>query len=93
MKKFFCGVAVLVCLLVLSSCTLTISSGNVNQQINNEDCNSHTPSDAVKENEISASCDKNGSYEKVVYCAECEKELSRVTETLEKTPHQYQNNI
>ncbi len=39
----------------------------------------HTPKEAVKENEKLPTCDKAGSYESVVYCAECNKQISRTT--------------
>ena len=45
----------------------------------------HTPADAVKENEIPATCVNTGSYESVVRCSVCGEELSRTTETVEVT--------
>ncbi|MCD7785659.1 MAG: hypothetical protein LUH18_08855 [Oscillospiraceae bacterium] len=39
----------------------------------------HTESEAVKENEIAATCTTDGSYESVVYCSVCGEELSRQT--------------
>ena len=39
----------------------------------------HTPGEAVKENEKEATCEKAGSYDEVVYCTECNKELNRDT--------------
>ena len=39
----------------------------------------HTPADAVKENVVAATCTATGSYESVVYCATCNKELSRTS--------------
>ena len=47
----------------------------------------HTPKDAVRENEIAATCTSNGSYDEVIRCSGCDEELSRVTKTLEKTGH------
>ncbi|MDO4379569.1 MAG: hypothetical protein Q4D20_01725 [Clostridia bacterium] len=47
----------------------------------------HTPSEAVKENVIAATCETEGSYESVVECSVCGKELSRETVTVEKTGH------
>ena len=39
---------------------------------------------------VPANCKNNGSYEKVVYCADCGKELSRMTKTTLKTNnHKY----
>ena len=37
----------------------------------------HTPDEAVKENEIPATCETAGSYDSVVYCAVCDYEISR----------------
>ena len=39
----------------------------------------HTPDEAVKENEVAASCVEGGTYESVVYCSVCDKEISRET--------------
>lgn len=50
-------------------------------------CTEHTPAEAVRENEIAATCEKEGSYEEVVKCSNCGEELSRETKSLEKLPH------
>ena len=42
-------------------------------------CVTHISSDAIKENEIPASCTEAGSYESVVNCSICGEELSRET--------------
>ena len=42
----------------------------------------HSPAEPVKENEVPMECDKDGSYDMVVYCATCDEELSRETETV-----------
>ena len=39
----------------------------------------HKPASPVKENEIAATFDSEGSYDSVVYCSVCKKELSRET--------------
>jgi len=45
-------------------------------------CVEHAPAaDPVAENEIPATCGKDGSYDSVVYCAVCGEEVSRVTIT------------
>lgn len=51
----------------------------------------HSGAKTVKENEIKASCEKNGSYDEVIYCTGCNEELSRVTKAVQKTPHKFQN--
>ena len=39
---------------------------------------SHTPNNAVTENETAATCTAEGSYDEVIYCSECGEELLRV---------------
>jgi len=50
-------------------------------------CTNHVPSDAVKENEVASTCSKEGSYELVVRCSNCNEELSRETVAVEKLDH------
>ena len=45
----------------------------------------HTPGDAVKENEILPTCNSSGSYDSVTYCSECGEEISREVVPLSKT--------
>lgn len=47
----------------------------------------HTPADAVRENEVPASCSAAGSYDEVIYCSVCSEEISRTQKTIEKLPH------
>ena len=47
----------------------------------------HTAGKPVRENEVAATCAKEGSYDEVVYCTECEEELSRETKTIAKIAH------
>ena len=44
----------------------------------------HTDGEPVIENEVAATCDVPGSYDTVVYCTVCGKELSRETHTVTK---------
>lgn len=46
----------------------------------------HT-SKTVKENEVKSTCSKEGSYDEVIYCSECNKVISRVKKTTAKTAH------
>ena len=48
------------------------------KEVAGEAATGHTPGEAVKENETSASLNAPGSYEEVVYCSVCKAELSRV---------------
>ena len=61
----------------------------VNGVWTNNDCsvNGHDKSDPVRENEVAATCAKEGSYDSVVYCSVCREELSRETVTTEKAAH------
>ena len=54
-----------------------------------EKLTTHTPAEAVKENEVVATCEADGSYEEVVYCSVCNKELSRETKTVKAKDHEY----
>ena len=47
----------------------------------------HTPAEAVRENEVAATCTAKGSYDRVVYCAVCKAELSRETVETEALGH------
>ena len=49
----------------------------------------HTPDEAVSENVKPASCTTDGSYEEVVYCKDCHKELSRTEKKINKYGHDY----
>ncbi len=47
----------------------------------------HTPGDAVVENVTASSCTEKGSYDNVVKCSVCDKEISRETITVDKLAH------
>jgi hypothetical protein len=47
----------------------------------------HTPAEAVRENEIPATCTSTGSYDSVVYCSVCNAVLSRTAKVIEKIDH------
>ena len=49
----------------------------------------HTPGEAVRENEKSASCTAAGSYDEVVYCLVCGKELNRESKSIPAVEHSY----
>ncbi len=52
-------------------------------------CTEHTASEAVKENEVEATCGEQGSYDSVVYCSVCGEEISRETITTPTTDHDW----
>jgi len=47
----------------------------------------HTGGEAVRENEVAATCETEGSYDEVIKCSVCGKELSRNSKTIDKLPH------
>ena len=47
----------------------------------------HTPGNVVVENNIDPDCENNGSYDNVVYCTVCDKEISRETITVNALGH------
>ena len=57
------------------------------QTVENVPMAEHTPGEAVRENEIPASCSEEGSYQEVVYCSVCGEELSRQVKITEKLAH------
>ncbi|MDO4974015.1 MAG: MBG domain-containing protein [Eubacteriales bacterium] len=73
-----------VAMLVTGTAPLTVIAAPVH---------THTPGEAVHENEIPASCAQGGSYDAVVRCVECGEELSRetvYTDPLSHTPGEAQ---
>ena len=66
-----------------SCCDVLYSKGKATDKI------AHTPADAVRENEVAATCYKVGSYDEVVYCSveDCKYEISRTEKIIEKTAH------
>ena len=55
-----------------------------------EDLNlEHVPCEAVRENEIPATKEAEGSYDEVIYCKTCRKELERRAVTVPKLPTNY----
>ena len=54
---------------------------------------SHSPSTAIRENEVASTCSKSGTYDSVVYCSACGVEISRVTKTVAKKAHTYTNKV
>lgn len=51
------------------------------------DDSKHKPALAVEENRVESTCTVAGSYDSVVYCSDCNKELSRETKALELLAH------
>lgn len=53
----------------------------------------HTPGEAVRENELAATCIAEGSYDSVVYCANCHVQLSRETISVPAAGHTYAEEV
>ena len=49
----------------------------------------HTEGEAVEENRTEPDCENEGSFDTVVYCTVCDKELSRETITIDALGHKY----
>ncbi|MDY2746287.1 MAG: cohesin domain-containing protein [Bacilli bacterium] len=49
----------------------------------------HNPAEPVRENEISATCTEDGSYDEVIYCKDCGAEISREHKTIAHEGHSY----
>ena len=47
----------------------------------------HTPSEAVQEKVVAATCTEGGSYEEVIYCDVCGEEISRTPKTVKAKGH------
>ncbi len=69
-----------------------ITVGEMNDQLLNANIHynatGHTPGEAVRENEIPATCTEAGSHDEVVYCTQCPCEVSRNHVTVDPTGHQ-----
>ena len=48
---------------------------------------------SVKENENSATCTKDGSYDEVIYCSDCGEEVSRETKTIKAPGHSWDDGV
>ena len=49
----------------------------------------HAPAAPVRENEVAPTCTVGGSYDEVVYCSVCKKELSREAKKLDALGHDF----
>ncbi len=68
--------------------TCTVCQATKNESI--EKLTTHTPAEAVKENEVLSTYTEPGSYDEVVYCSVCGEELSRETIETPITDHEHQ---
>ncbi|MBQ6335614.1 MAG: dockerin type I repeat-containing protein [Ruminococcus sp.] len=65
----------------------TLPSGSTPTEAPTEAPHVHTPGQPVQENVVPASCSQEGSYDEVVYCTECQEEISREQKTIDKLAH------
>ena len=72
-----------------SVCEKLFADANGEEEITEEEtlvpALEHDPAEAVKENYVAPTATKNGSYDLVVYCSRCDKELSRETVVIPAT--------
>lgn len=109
MKKLFAILAMLlatVCIFTSCSVELTVKDGclvvngvETGIKVDTEDTgipqHTHAPAGFVIENEIEATCDKDGSYDLVMYCSYpgCNFEINRVNTVIESEGHSFENGI
>lgn len=62
---------------------------NCDEKLDREDvpAKGHNPGSAKTENWVSSTCTVGGSYDKVVYCTDCNKQLSKEKVQMELAPH------
>lgn len=85
-KRPHCFFIPAICLiLLLSASTVALAVRNA------ELTHVHPELTCVKENEVAATCTVEGSYDKVLYCAECGKEVFRTHIITERPAHQFQD--
>ncbi len=53
----------------------------------------HIPGTAVTENNVAPTCTESGGYDTVIYCTECEEELSRVHTDISALGHDYVDGV
>lgn len=63
----------------------TVCKGTYNYDY--QDATGHTPAESVVENRHPASCQSAGTYDEVVYCSVCNKELNRDTKPINQLEH------
>lgn len=52
----------------------------------------HTPGTPVIENRVKATCTEDGHFDTVIYCLDCNVQLSRVTQTVDSLGHEWVEN-
>ena len=85
-KKKYPYIIAAICFITLVACIITVVMTRQNTSGNKEQ-HTHDILISLKENEISPTCNAEGSYDEVVYCTECDKELLRTARSAAKLPH------
>jgi transcriptional regulator with XRE-family HTH domain len=75
----------------LSICLIILLSACAIIAVLHQEPHTHPELTRVVENEIAPTCTVEGSYEIVLYCTECGKELSRIRISKGMPSHQFQN--
>ena len=78
-----------ICILLLAAFAIAIAAGNSKKPEN--DAHFHPFLIRVIENEVAPSCTEQGSYDEVIYCRDCGKELLRTHITYGMPTHQFEN--
>lgn len=84
MKILKIAAMVAITILMLS---FTTSRKEVVEQGNGNGTHTHSPASEVQENVVPPTCTSSGQYDAVVYCSECNEELSRTTRTIDNNGH------
>ncbi|MBQ7346714.1 MAG: leucine-rich repeat domain-containing protein [Clostridia bacterium] len=88
-KKLWIAIGILLLVLGVSSCHQSKDDVSINDSQTYP--HTHTPSSGVTENVAEPTCEKDGSYDEVVYCSECGEEISRTKKNTTAVAHQYKN--
>lgn len=78
----------ILCFIVLAALIIILMLAN-----NANKAHSCVAPTAAHENEVSPTCASEGSYDEVIYCADCGNELSRTSHTTAKLAHTLKNSI
>lgn len=81
-KKFpYWWLILILSLIIIALCVIIMIMSSPKEE------HHHTTFNSVIENEVSPTCTAGGSYDEVVYCADCNIEIMRTTRSVEKLPH------
>ena len=78
---------IVICLVIVAAFVIIKISKPTNEE------HSHSVLSSVKENEVAPTCTSDGSYDEVVYCADCNEEIMRTARSVPKTAHLLSNSV